>query len=363
MRKVLYALGVVALFAGGCSQERFVPSSNENNPEDLSAGQIHLSTAGDVVVANRGSGSISVIDHQTHEVETYMLPAEEGEPIPEPMYVVYVGRTQRVFVGDRANDRVAVFEAGSYDVVGTVPAGEGVFHMWADPQGRQLWVNNDIENTTTVIDPMSLQVITTVPTPADLVEMGGKPHDVIVGPHGRLAYVSVLGVSGDDDYIVQYDMGTYQETGRAPVGKDPHVSLAFQHDYLFVPCQNSNVVVVLDRFSMEEEARIDVPGAHGAWHARDGRKFYTANLPGGGSEALFTIDTEDFTVVGDGVDAPYAVPHNIVTNSADTKLFLSHSGASSDKVTIFSIDGSDGRPMYLDEVTVGLNPFGIAFAG
>ena len=58
------------------------------------------------------------------------------------------------------------------------PAGRGVFHMWADYRGRQLWVNNDIDKTTTVIDPSTLEVLATVPTPADLVAMGGKPHDV-----------------------------------------------------------------------------------------------------------------------------------------------------------------------------------------
>ena len=57
--------------------------------------------------------------------------------------------------------------------------GDGVFHMWSDPHDRQLWVNNDIDKTATVIDPVSLNVIATVPMPADLVADGYKPHDVV----------------------------------------------------------------------------------------------------------------------------------------------------------------------------------------
>ena len=83
-------------------------------------------------------------------------------------------QSNRVFVGDRANNQVVVFNAMDFSVETTIPVGQGVFHMWADPQGKQLWVNNDIDNTTSVIDLYSLQVIATVPTPADLVSMEGN---------------------------------------------------------------------------------------------------------------------------------------------------------------------------------------------
>jgi DNA-binding beta-propeller fold protein YncE len=317
---------------------------------------------GHVVVANRASGSISVIDAETHQVVgEYMLPANEGEPTPEPMYVVYVAQKNRVFVGDRANSRVVAFDAETFDVEGTAPAGAGVFHMWADPRGKQLWVNNDIENTTTVIDPKRLEVLATVPTPSDLVDLGGKPHDVVVGPKGRYAYVTVLGVAGGNDYVVQFDTSAFQETGRAEVGKDPHVSLARQNHRLFVPCQNSDVVFVLDRISMQVETEIAVPGAHGAGMAKNGRYFYTTNLPGGGADALYTIDTRMLSVVGDPVVSPYPVPHNIALTSNSKKLFVTHSGGAADKVSIYETTDGDPVPQFVDEVTVGFNPFGIAF--
>ncbi|MBD3334487.1 MAG: beta-propeller fold lactonase family protein [Candidatus Eisenbacteria bacterium] len=353
---------IAALVLAGCSEEATAPEPREG-PDATAEGQRYaFGFGGSAVVANRGSGSISVVDARTNTVSgTYMLPAATGEPTPEPMYVVYTHQGDRVFVGDRANDRVAVFNARTYDVEGTIPAGDGVFHMWADRRGRQLWVNNDIDNTVTVIDPQSLEVIATVPIPADLVAMGGKPHDVILGPRGMNAYVTVLGVSGPSDYVVQFRTHDFEEVARAEVGKDPHVSLAWNRRWLFVPCQNSDQVVVLNRFGLHREAVLSIPGAHGAGMARNGRFFYTTNLTGGGADALFTINTRTLEVVGGAVDAPYAVPHNIALTSNSRKLFVTHSGATSDKVTIYKRRGFSPVPEYSDEVTVGLNPFGITF--
>ena len=65
---------------------------------------------GRIVVANRGSGTISVIDVRTDTLTgDYALPA--GPNPPEPMYVFYTPIRDRVFVGDRANNRVVVLKA------------------------------------------------------------------------------------------------------------------------------------------------------------------------------------------------------------------------------------------------------------
>ena len=56
-------------------------------------------------MANRGSGTISVIDVRTDQVVgTYALPA--GPNPPEPMYVFYNPKHSRLFVGDRSNNRM-----------------------------------------------------------------------------------------------------------------------------------------------------------------------------------------------------------------------------------------------------------------
>jgi DNA-binding beta-propeller fold protein YncE len=222
-------------------------------------------------------------------------------------------------------------------------------------------VNNDIDNTTTVINPRSLEVLATVPTPADLVALGGKPHDVILDPSGRHAYVSVLGVSGENDYVVKFSTRTFQEVGRAPVGKDPHLSLTWRNRLLYVPSQGSDAVSVLNRRTMELMTEIPVPGAHGAGMTRNGRFFYTTNLPGGGVDGLYAIDTQTNTVIGEPTDTLYAVPHNIALTPNSQKLYLTHSGATADKVTFYTMGAKDPVPVFAGEFTVGLNPFGLTY--
>ena len=314
---------------------------------------------GKVVVANRASGTISVISVSDQSVETYELPS--GGSAPEPMYVFYSPIGRRVFVGDRGNDRVVAFDADTFDVVGTAATGSGVFHMWGSRATGELWVNNDIDNTTSVIDMATLEIVATVDTPADLVAMGGKPHDVIVDLQGFYAYVTVIDVSGPGDFVVQYDARTYEEVARAVVGDDAHVSLSTGGSNLYVPAQGSDVVDVLDRESLAAVAAVPIPGAHGAGMRVNGRTFYTTNLPGGGTDALWTIDTRSNTVVGEPVDAPYAVPHNLALTPNGRWIYLTHSGATSDRVTVYRTEGPSRVPTYVTEVTVGLNPFGLAF--
>jgi DNA-binding beta-propeller fold protein YncE len=322
-----------------------------------SAVQAQGDPKGEIVVANRASGSISIISVETNQlIDTIPLPADEN--MPEPLYVVFVKKADYVFVGDRANNRVVVFDPDDYSVIDTVDTGAGVFHMWADDRGRFLWVNNDMDKTATVIDPVTLSVVATVAMPADLVVDGYIPHDVILDPKGRFAYVTMLGGAGPDDYLVQFSTDTFQEVNRAAVGQDPHVSLTQNNELIYVPAQGSSLVSVLNRNTLEVVEEIAIPGAHGAWMSPNGQVFYTTNLTGGGPDGLFAIDTKTNAAIG-SADTPYPVPHNIVV-TRNKKLFLTHSGPQ-DKVSIYAVSVANPIPTLIDEVTVGLNPFGLAY--
>lgn len=311
---------------------------------------------GGVVVANRASGSISVIDVATSGVTDFALPA--GASTPEPMYVVYSPGNDVVFVGDRANNRVVAFNAQTFAVETTIPTGAGVFHMWGEPSTGHLWVNNDIDNTVTAIDMMTMSPTTTFPTPADLVAMGGKPHDVILDPSGPYGYVSMLGLSGDNDYVVKFSTETYAELDRLAVGKDPHLSLSAYHDKLYVPTQGADEVAVLDRGTLDPVTSIAVANAHGAVTNADGSLFYTTNIAGGGTDGVAVIDTATDTVLN-SVDTPFAVPHNLALSPNEGRLYVTHSGGTSDQVSIFDLSDPT-NPTYLTSVDVGFNPFGIA---
>ncbi len=313
---------------------------------------------GKIVVANRGSGTISVIDAEDDSlIATVLLPA--GDHPPEPMYVVNTPYGNRVWVGDRANNRVVAFDGRTLAVVKTLPAGAGIWHMWADAFGARLWVVNDIDNTVTVIDALRMEVVATVPMPADLVARGARPHDVVLDPLGLFAYVSFVAVDPAFDVIVQFDAYTYGEVNRAVVGKDPHLSFNWRTWEVYSPCQGSNSVFVLDGLTLEATDLIEVPGAHGAITSLDGGRFYTTNLPGAGADAVFAIDTRRNEIIGEPADTAFSVPHNLALTPSGQKLFVTHSGAN-DKVSIFRI-GRRGKLELLGVVTVGINPFGLAY--
>ena len=178
---------------------------------------------------------------------------------------------------------------------------------------------------------------------------------------GDYAYVTVLGVMGDNDYVVQYETASFGEMERAAVGKDPHVSLNRWNHLLYVPCQESDSVLILKRKDLGLVKTLSVPGAHGAGMSRNGLFFYTTNLPGGGTDAVYTIFTLFNIVIGDPADTPQAVPHNIALTPNGRKLYVTHSGPN-DKVSVFTTKGFfNPIPNYSGEVTVGQNPFGLAF--
>ncbi|MBT8382765.1 MAG: hypothetical protein HKP17_04455, partial [Ignavibacteriaceae bacterium] len=60
-------------------------------------------------------------------------------------------------------------------------------------------------------------------------------------------------------------------------------------------------------------------------------------------------------------NTPYPVPHNLVVTNNTKKLYVTHSGGASDKVTVYEISNRNPVPIYMGEITVGFNPFGLAF--
>jgi DNA-binding beta-propeller fold protein YncE len=322
--------------------------------------------AGRMVVNNLSSGTITVIDTKSDKVTgTFSLPP--GANPPEPMYVLYSPGHHRVFVSDHANKKVIVFDAEDFHVEKSIDVGDGPFHMWADPSDSQLWVVNENDKTCTVIDPISLEFLATVPVPADLVAKGGRPHDVVLDPTGTYAYITVTRLVGDD-FVVAYSMETFREVRRAAVQNDHlgsfvhlHVCLTPRNNMLYLPRQGSNVVTVLDRNTLEHITEIQVPGAHGARMGRKEKFFYTTNIPGGGPAGIFVIDVKTNRLIGQAVDTPYPTPHNVALTPNGRKLYLTHSGPTSTKVTIYKISKKSPIPALIGEVDVGANPFGLAY--
>ena len=321
---------------------------------DVDGGYLTTTTSGNtynrVVIANRASGTITAINSDNNEIiGTYNMP-NDGEP----MYAVYNSDNNTVLVGDYAG-KVVAFDAATFDVTGTANAGDGVFHMWMSPNNKQLWVNNELDRTISVIHPSYLTSIATVYLPQELFDAGYKPHDVILMPNNSAAFVTLLG-PGNEDYVIKYDTETFMETGRVAVGPDPHVSLTAANDKLYVASQGSSELKVFKRSDLSEVSTIQIPNAHGLGMNAAGTYLYIGNISEGGTNATYTLDLATNTLVGNPVDAPFAAPHNYAVSSDNQTLFLTHSGASNNSVSVYDLSPT---PNLITSLTVGNNPFGL----
>ncbi|MEX0273027.1 MAG: YncE family protein, partial [Flavobacteriaceae bacterium] len=298
----------------------------------------------EVVVANRGDASISFIDAATNElIETVDLP--DGV---EPMYVVYVSSKDKIYVGDRANSQVHIFNPESRKIEGSIDVGDGVFHMWADGRGKRLWVNNDVDNTISVINLASEKVIRTI-------TLDGKPHDVFVTKDGTMAYISILVPEGPDR-VYAYNARNMKMVAATEVGEDPHLFHLQHNNRLYVPCQNTNQVLTLDGESLEVLVDTPMDGAHGIFADRKEENLYITGI---NVSKLYSVDAANSQLNGTPVETSIVIPHNVVLNRSASKLFVTHSGATANKVSIFDVE--DGILREEEIITTATNPFGIAY--
>jgi YVTN family beta-propeller protein len=110
-----------------------------------------------VVVANKAGASITFINAKNDEVMKSL-----SIPGSEPMYVVFVPRYDKLYVGDRQQKKIHVINPATQLVEQSISVGNGVFHMWADAVGKALWVVNDADQTISVIDLASNTVVKTI---------------------------------------------------------------------------------------------------------------------------------------------------------------------------------------------------------
>ncbi len=295
-----------------------------------------------VVVANRGAGSISFIDAASNSVSKTL-----SIPNSEPMYVVYVPQNDKLYVGDRAGKKIHIVNSKNQQVENSIDVGNGVFHMWADGQGKELWVTNDIDNTISVIN-------LTTNTVSNTITVDQKPHDVFLTKDGTTAFVSVLTGSPATDKVYKYSTASHTKTGEVSVGKEPHLFHLQNSNTLYIPCQSGKLFMV-NAGTMNILEEKDYAGAHGIFASPDQSKIFMSNITG---NQLYSVNATS----GDQIlSIPSAenTPHNITVTANGDKMFVTQSGAGS-TVSVYNIS-SGGTLSGASSFSTGTNPFGIVY--
>ena len=82
-----------------------------------------------------------------------------------------------------------------------------------------------------------------------------------------------------------------------------------------------------------------------------------ANISDGGNRAVWKFSADGKYTVGSG-NTWFNTPHNLALNAWGNRLFVTHSGALNNRVSVMKVGGSR-TPEVVDNVKVGKNPFGL----
>lgn len=168
---------------------------------------------------------------------------------------------------------------------------------------RTLLATSKTNHTLSIIDPSTLNVITTVPT-------GPNPHEVVVSPDGKTAYVSNPGNSDlhEINVIDLQQQKVLPSIDTAPF-LGPH-GMVWLNNKLWFTAQGSKAVARYDI----ETAKFDFAVGTGQevthllYVTPDGKRFYTTNVDSG-TVSIFENMLVQPTIPPTGVLPPTAKPH------------------------------------------------------
>ncbi len=300
------------------------------------------------LVANRGSGTVTVFDAKTQTVSKEITLPGSGA---QPTYLAYSDEQDRFYVGDFINQQIVIYDDESFAQVGTVAIQEGAFHMMSSDIADQLWVNNIVSKTTSVVDLNTDKVLETISLPTNIgLTENAVQHDVTISSDGMYAYVTILDGS-DTSYVVQYKTSDYSYVKHATVGGDAHLQIVGSD--LYVPSQEDGIITIFSQSDLTQKTTLTFEGTHGV--AAVGDYFFTAGLP---AQTLGVFNTTNNQLIS-SIDAAYATPHNLAVSADGNYVFLSHSGGSATKVVFYQ--NNNGTLTRISDYDSGINPFGVLY--
>ncbi len=111
-----------------------------------------------------------------------------------------------------------------------------------------VYVSNEKDNTISVIDGDSLELIETI-------EVGERPRGIALSNDGKYLYIC----ASDDDHIQVLDLQSKQIVYNLPSGPDPELmSLSADGSLLFVANEDDNMVTVIDTIQRSKVVEIPV---------------------------------------------------------------------------------------------------------
>ncbi len=192
----------------------------------------------------------------------------------------------RVYVPNTNSDTVTVIDPATYRVVETIPVGRQPQHVVPSWDLKTLWVNNDLGNSLTPIDPRTGRAGKPVAV--------HDPYNLYFTPDGKYAVV----MASMDRQLVFRDAHTMKVVKAVPVScyGVNHADFSIDGRYFIVSCEFSGEILKVDTARMKVVAQEKLP-FHGAMPqdvkiSPDGKLFYIADMMANG---LWILDGDKFT--------------------------------------------------------------------
>ena len=235
----------------------------------------------------------------------------------------------RVYIPNTESDTVTVIDPADYRILSTIKVGHEPQHVVPSWDLLTLWVNNDLGNTLTPIDPMTGKAGTPVAV--------HDPYNLYFTPDGTSAIV----MASQDRELVFRDPHTMavQKTLPVPCAGVNHADFSPDGSYFIVSCEFSGQLLKIDTLdrtvlgvltlpltgSMPQDVKI----------SPDGKVFYVADMFANG---LWTVDGDAFKVTG--IIPTGKGAHGLYVSRDSKSMYVSNRGEGS--ITV--LDFATGKP-------------------
>ncbi|MGV9247435.1 YVTN family beta-propeller repeat protein [Streptomyces sp. NPDC003710] len=221
----------------------------------------------------------------------------------------------RVYVPNTNSDTVTVIDPKTYKVIDTIPVGRQPQHVVPSWDLKTLWVNNDLGNSLTPIDPRTGEAGRPVAV--------HDPYNLYFTPDGKYAVV----MASKDRQLVFRDAHTMKVVKALPVScyGVNHADFSADGRYFIVSCEFSGELMKVDTAKMEVTGQQKLP-YRGAMPqdvkiSPDGRTFYVADMVADGVWILNgdTFAKPSFLATGKGA-------HGLYVSRDSRVLYISNRG-------------------------------------
>ncbi|WP_234544319.1 YncE family protein [Streptomyces shenzhenensis] len=251
---------------------------------------------------------------------------------PGNLSPVVKGFPSLVYVPNTNSDTVSVIDPKTYRVTGTIRVGRQPQHVVPSWDLKTLWVNNDLGNSLTPIDPRTGRAGKPVAV--------HDPYNLYFTPNGRYAIV----MASNDRQLVFRDAHTMQTVKAVPVScyGVNHADFSLDGRYFIVSCEFSGELLKVDTEGMRVLRQERLP-FHGAMPqdvkvSPDGKRFYIADMMADGLWILNgdTFARPDFLPTGKGA-------HGLYVSRDSRQMYISNRGEGTISVFDFAQNRLTGK--------------------